>query len=106
MILRVFRAVIREGRVDDFKLLVKEQSIPWLTASDGMLGYFPGEPFGGNEREFAMVTLWRDLDSIKAFCGDNWNDPVVTEDEEPLVEAMYAEHYQSFDRSPIPTQRR
>ena len=98
MILRVFRAVIREGRVDDFKLLVRDQSIPWLEKTDGMLGYFPGEPYGDNEREFAMVTLWRDLDSIKAFCGDDWNDPVVTEDEEPLVESMSAYHYQRFDK--------
>ena len=96
MILRVFRAVIREGRADDFKQLVQAQSIPWLVGSDGMLGYFAGEPFGENEREFTMVTLWRDLDSIKSFCGDDWDNPVVTEDEEPLVEAMYVEHYERF----------
>lgn len=98
MILRVFRAVIRDGQVEDFKRLVQEQSIPWLKESDGMLGYFPGQPFGTNKNEFTMVTLWRDLDSIKAFCGDDWDNPVVTEDEEPLVETMYAEHYLRFDQ--------
>ena len=98
MIIRVFRAVIRDGKVDEFKKLVQEQSIPWLTESDGMLGYFPGQPFEENDREFTMITLWRDLDSIKLFCGDDWNNPVVTEDETPLVEAMYAEHYLRFDQ--------
>jgi hypothetical protein len=98
MILRIFRAVIYRDRVDDFKRMVQEQSIPWLKDSDGMLGYFPGEPYGENDREFTMVTLWRDLDSLKAFCGDDWNNPVVTEDEAPLVEAMYADHYQRFDQ--------
>lgn len=97
MILRVFRAVIREGRVEDFKKMVREQSIPWLKGSDGMLEYVAGHPFENNEREFTMVTLWRDLDSIKAFCGDDWDNPAVTEDEAPLVEAMYVEHYQRFD---------
>ena len=97
MILRIFRAVIFKDRVSDFKKMVQEQSIPWLTGTDGMLGYFAGEPFGENEREFAMVTLWRDLDALKAFCGGDWNNPVVTEDEAPLVEAMFAEHYQQFD---------
>ena len=97
MILRIFRAVIREGRVDDFRTMVQEQSIPWLKQSDGMLAYWPGEPFGDNDREFTMVTLWRDLDALRAFCGDDWNNPVVTEDEAPLVEAMYAQHYQRFD---------
>ena len=37
------------------------------------------------------------LDSIKAFCGDDWDNPAVTDDEAPLVEAMYVEHYQRFD---------
>ncbi|NIM71079.1 MAG: hypothetical protein GTN86_11070 [Xanthomonadales bacterium] len=98
MILRVFRAVIHEHRVADFKRMVQEQSIPWLKGSDGMLGYFAGQPFGANEREFTMVTLWRDLDALRAFCGDDWDHPVVTEDEAPLVEAMFAEHYLRFDR--------
>ena len=97
MIVRVFRAVIRQGRIADFKNMVKEQSIPWLKSSEGMLGYFAGEPFDDNDREFTMVTLWRDLESVKTFCGDDWNNPIVTSDEAPLVEAMYADHYLHFD---------
>ena len=74
MIIRVFLAVIRDGKVDEFKKLVQEQSIPWLKQSEGMPDYFPGQPFEENEREFTMITLWRDLDSIKAFCGEDWNN--------------------------------
>jgi quinol monooxygenase YgiN len=98
MIVRIFRAVIYEDRVADFKRMVQDQSIPWLEKSDGMLGYFPGQSFGDNDREFVMVTLWRDVDALQAFAGTDWDNPVVTEDEAPLVEAMYAEHYQRFDK--------
>ena len=98
MILRIFRAVIREDRVNDFKQMVQEQSIPWLKESDGMLGYFAGEPIEDSDREFAMVTLWRDLEALKSFCGENWENPVVTDDEQPLVEEMFAEHYLRFDQ--------
>ena len=76
MIIRIFRAVIRDGKVDEFKKLVQEQSIPWLTESDGMLGYFAGEPHDMNEREFTMVTIWRDLDALRQFCGENWDTGV------------------------------
>jgi quinol monooxygenase YgiN len=99
MIVRIFRAKIREDKVAEFKRMVREQSIPWLEKSDGMLGYFPGEPFGENAREFVMVTLWRDLESLQAFAGDDWATPVVTEDEAPLVEAMFADHYLGFDKA-------
>ena len=98
MILRVFRAVIYENRIAEFKQMVREQSIPWLEKSDGMLAYFPGEPFGSNEREFTMITLWRDKDALEAFAGKEWDDPVVTDDEAPLVEAMFADHYWRFDK--------
>jgi quinol monooxygenase YgiN len=99
MIVRIFRAKIRESQVSAFKRMVQEQSIPWLESSEGMLGYFPGEPFGDNKQEFVMITLWRDLESLKAFAGSQWDNPVVTQDEEPLVEKMFAEHYLRFDKN-------
>ena len=45
-----------------------------------------------------MVSLWRDAEAIAAFAGEDWRTPVVTEDEAPLVEEMFAEHYLRFDR--------
>ena len=100
MIIRVFRARIREGREVEFKRMVQEQSIPWLLTRDGMIGFFPGEPLSSSSREFVMVTLWRDADAIASFAGKDWRTPVVTEDEAPLVEEMFAEHYVRFDREP------
>ena len=99
MIVRIFRAKIRENQVTEFKRMVQEQSIPWLESSEGMLGYFSGEPFGDNEQEFVMITLWRDLESLKAFAGPDWDNPVVTEDEKPLVGEKFAEHYLRFDKN-------
>ena len=96
MIIRVFTARIREGRVSDFKRMVQEQSVPWLKGSDGMLGYFPGEPLSESSREFVMVTLWRDVEALKKFAGEQWETPVVTEDEAPIVEEMFARHYAGF----------
>jgi len=98
MIIRIFRAKIRKDQVSEFKRMVQDQSIPWLESSEGMLGYFPGEPFGENAREFVMVTLWRDLDALEAFAGTDWDNPVVTDHEAPLVEAMFADHYLKFDK--------
>ena len=98
MIVRIFRAKIRDNQVAEFKRMVQEQSIPWLESAEGMLGYFPGEPFADNKQEFVMITLWRDLESLRAFAGAQWDNPVVTQDEEPLVEEMFAEHYLRFDK--------
>jgi quinol monooxygenase YgiN len=96
VIVRVFRARIREGRVAEFRKMVEEQSIPWLQQSEGMLGCLPGEPLSEDSREFLMVTLWRDEEAIRSFAGESWKTPVVTEEESPLVEEMFADHYRSF----------
>lgn len=98
MIVRVFRVLIREGRTAEFEGMVREQSIPWLNQSEGMMGYFPGKPLDEASREFVMVTLWRDLASVEKFAGTDWEQPIVTEDEAPLVEEMYAYHYLHFDK--------
>jgi hypothetical protein len=90
MILRVFTARIRAGREPEFKKMVEEQSIPWLDGSDEMLGCFPGEPLSESSREFVMVTLWRDVAALKEFAGEQWETPVVTEGEAPIVEEMFA----------------
>ena len=65
MILRIFRVRVRQGRAAEFKRMVQEQSIPWLERSDGMLGYFPGEPLDDSSHEFVMVTLWRNVEALK-----------------------------------------
>jgi len=101
VIVRIFRAKIRQDQVSNFKRMVQEQSIPWLENADGMLGYFPAEPFGDNVQEFVMITLWKDLDSLKSFAGSDWDNPVVTEDEAPLVEEMFADHYLRFDKTQV-----
>ncbi len=99
MIIRVFRAKIHAGRTADFERMVREQSVPWLNRAEGMVAYFPGKPVDESSREFVMVTLWRDLASVEQFAGSNWQDPVVTEDEAPLVEEMYAHHYVQFGKA-------
>ena len=98
MILRVFRAKNRKGCVADFQRMVIEQSIPWLEGSEGLLEYFPGKPLEASSREFVMFTIWRDIESLEKFSGSNWQNPVVTEDESPLVEEMYAHHYIQFGK--------
>ena len=98
MIVRVFRVLIREGRTTEFESMVREQSIPWRNQSEGMMGYLPGKPLDEESREFVMVTLWRDLASVEKFAGPDWEQPIVTEDEAPLVEEIYAYHYLHFDK--------
>lgn len=101
MVIRVFHAKIRAGKVSEFKRMWQEESIPQLMSSDGLIAYFAGEPLDPQGREFAMVTLWRDEQALQAIVGEKWREPVVTADEAPLIEEMAVQHYLRFESSPL-----
>ena len=69
-----------------------------MNRSEGMVAYYPGKSMDEDSREFVMVTLWRNLSSLEKFAGSNWENPIVTRDETPLVEEMHAHHYIHFDK--------
>jgi quinol monooxygenase YgiN len=107
MIFRVFRARIRPGKADQFREMLERLSIPMVKSASGMLGYYVGEPLPAVP-EFTVTTLWQDLDSLKAFAGENWNRSVIPPEEVPLIAKSYIHHYEVFrsgfeepGRSPI-----
>ncbi|HET7716300.1 MAG TPA: hypothetical protein VFK86_11800 [Bauldia sp.] len=71
-------------------------SVPMVKSAKGMRGYYAGEPFDPDAAEFTVTTLWNDLDSIKAFAGENWNRAVIPPDEVPLIAESYIHHYRIF----------
>jgi len=80
VILRVFRVRVPADKHQEWRDLVKHESMPALARTEGLLAYFAGEPIDdGNE--FTMVTLWRDLDAVSAFAGGDWHEVVLIGDE-------------------------
>ena len=98
MILRVFRANIRPGKSDEFRGMLERLSIPMVKAAKGMLGYYVGEPLDPALPEFTVTTLWQDLESVKAFAGENWNRSVIPPEELPLIAESFIHHYEVFCR--------
>ncbi len=94
MIIRVHRAKIGEGKLDEFKSRVEQIWIPWLKKQDGIRGYYPG--VDTKAREFVMVSVWDKLDSLKTIAGEHWQRALVNAEELPLLEEVYIRHYESF----------
>ena len=44
-----------------------------------------------------MVTIWKDIDSLKVFIGEDWKKPILTPDEVPLVDKISAEHFEYLE---------
>lgn len=105
MIIRVFRAHVRTGKAAEFKTQVREVSVPLVRAQKGLLMYLAGEPLPSEDEEFVMVTLWDDLNSLKAFAGQEWWKSVIPDSEIPLLERTEVQHYTVHSSSDLPFAR-
>ena len=96
MIIRIFRAKIKPDKLTEWQDKVEKLSIPWLRSQHGLLEYYPGKPLGSAAREFCMIMLWKDLDSLKEAVGEDITQVVLLEDEAILVEESSVDHYELF----------
>jgi transposase/heme-degrading monooxygenase HmoA len=93
MIMRVFRAKVKPGKLEAFERLCREKSLPHMRQAPGLVALHMGAPIGSRADEFVVVTVWRDLDALKAFAGERWREVVILPGEAELVEEVRVEHY-------------
>jgi quinol monooxygenase YgiN len=95
-IIRVFRARAKPGLVDALEQVAREHAIPGVAAAEGLVAQFAGRPHG-DSREFVMVSVWADLDAVRAFAGDNYDQPVLYAETEQLIEEAWLHHYEVIE---------
>ena len=96
-IIRIFRATAREGQADAFHAFFTTDAVEIVRRCDGLLAVTVGLPTDESPRRFMMTTIWRDLDALKGFTGDNWREAYIAPQEAPLIESASVEHYDLAD---------
>jgi heme-degrading monooxygenase HmoA len=95
MIIRVFRAKVVPGAEEKLARKLRTASVDVLKGREGVLAYFAGRPTSVTPDEFVMISLWRDVDAVRAFAGDDWGNAVMPDDEyAPLLETAFMHHYE------------
>ncbi|MCP1169568.1 putative quinol monooxygenase [Limimaricola litoreus] len=93
MIMRIFEVVTRPGKEAEFARFFHDTAIPLMRATKGLVQVLPGAARSESPREFAFVMIWRDLDALKAFAGEDYTQPHVDAAEAALVEHRSIRHY-------------
>jgi heme-degrading monooxygenase HmoA len=101
MIIRVFRPTIHPGKEREFEAFLADTAIPLVSRQAGLVAQHAGRPRDPSSREYLYVTVWKDVESIRAFAGERWQEAVITPDEEHLLEHSWIGHYEA-----LPTSRR
>ena len=92
VIIRFYRATVHDGRHDAFERFLLETALPTVRSYDGLVSASVGLPHESVPGEFSMVTIWRDLASLKGFTGEDWQNAVVHPDEADLLKETYVHH--------------
>jgi hypothetical protein len=93
MIMRIFQVVTRLGKEEELGEFFHKTAIPLMRNTDGIVQVLPGAPRAESPREFSFVMVWRDLDAMKAFVGEDYEVPHIDPAEAELVESRTIKHY-------------
>jgi quinol monooxygenase YgiN len=93
MIMRIFQVTTHPGKEADFGRFFHETAIPLMTSTDGCVTVLPGAARPETPREFSFVMVWRDLDALKAFAGEDYASPHIDPAEAELVASRTIRHY-------------
>jgi len=93
MILRIFQVTTHPGKEAAFARFFHDTAIPLMNAAEGLVEVLPGAARADSPREFSFVMVWRDLDALKAFVGEDYTSPHIAPDEAELVAERRIAHY-------------
>ena len=75
-----------------FERFVRDRALPQLRSQPGMLAAHLGLPTPAAPEEYMVITVWRDLESLRAFAGPEWDRVVLGPDEARLLARSWVHH--------------
>jgi heme-degrading monooxygenase HmoA len=96
MILRVVRELVREGLEDEYEPVVRASVAHFLANRPGLVAHWLG-PSTPRGREWVVASLWTDLDAIRDFAGEAWQEIVLNDRQREMLETSWVHHYDVGD---------
>jgi heme-degrading monooxygenase HmoA len=94
VIIRVFRPTIHPGKEGEFESFLRETAVPLVSRQAGIVAQHVGRSRDPSSTEYLYVTVWEDIESIRAFAGDRWQEAVIEPEEEHLLKDTWIAHYE------------
>ena len=95
-ILRIFEVRATPGNADLLKQKLSDTSVAVVDGQPGNLGYFFGNELSTDENDLMFISVWQDLDSIKARFGEQWQASFLPPGYAEIIEHCSLKHV-AFD---------
>ena len=92
-VIRVYRATVKPGKVEEFKSFLLDYGVPILHKHEGLISVQVGWPRDETPQEFLIVSTWSSIEALAGFAGSDWQKAVVDPREAHLIEETYVHHY-------------
>jgi len=96
MIIRIFRARVRPGQEADFRRRLADETARLRRTQPGLLALHAGRLVDSTENEIAIVSIWRDQETLRAFADQQRQDPVIVMDRDRFLEDIRVEQYEQW----------
>ena len=96
MIIRVFKPTIHAGKEAEFESFLRDTAVPLVSRQAGLVAQHVGRSRDPSSNEYLYITVWTDIESVKAFAGERWQEAVITPDEEHLLKDTWIGHYDAL----------
>lgn len=93
MVIRIFRARLTSGARAAYIRLCYETSIPLMQGAPGCRAAYIAPTRPDRADDFIVVSVWDDLAAVRAYVGDDWEQPILVPGEASLLEWARVEHY-------------
>jgi hypothetical protein len=101
MIIRIFHVEIDAAKRAAFEQGFASLSLDAVRRSSGLIFCETGKPTEWTPNSYVMITKWKDIASLVAFAGENWNVPVIPEGMEGFAVDASVSHYVQVDDKPV-----
>ena len=92
-IVRVFRATVHTGKEAEFASFFLNDAVPLLRKHKGLVSIQIGLPREETPQQFLMTTVWKSVEALAEFSGENWREAVIDPREEHLLAGVHVDHY-------------
>jgi quinol monooxygenase YgiN len=97
MIIRIFHVEIDPAKRAAFEKGFASLSVGAVKKSFGLISCETGKPTKWTPNSYVMITKWKDVDSLVAFAGENWNVPVIPEGMKGFAVNTSVSHFVQLD---------
>jgi heme-degrading monooxygenase HmoA len=92
-IVRVFHAITKPGKEEEFQSFFLDDAVPILRGHEGLVSVQVGLPTAETPRQFLMITTWSSMEALVGFAGPNWQSAVIDDREAHLLAETRVHHY-------------